>query len=109
MELLGVLMALKAFKEPTTMTIFSDSQYVISNLVNGHVKRWFETEDYDKKNLDLWFEILDLYEYHDVTFEWIRGHNGNFYNEMADLLATHAATCLNIPEDNVQIVNFQKT
>ena len=53
MELLGVLSALKYFKEPTSLKIYSDSQYVISNIVNGHVKKWFEQQDYSKKNLDL--------------------------------------------------------
>lgn len=39
MELRGVLAALEYFKTPTKMTIYSDSQYVVSSIVNGHAKK----------------------------------------------------------------------
>lgn len=38
MELMGVLSALKYFLNPTDMTIYSDSAYIINNLKNGFVK-----------------------------------------------------------------------
>jgi ribonuclease HI len=100
MELRGVLEALEYFKVPTKMKIYSDSQYVISSIVNGHVKKWFEQQDFSKKNLDLWYDILDLLEFHDVEFQWVKGHSDNEYNELCDKLAVHAAQCLNLPEDN---------
>lgn len=53
MELRAVLEALKYFKEPTTMTIYSDSSYVVSSLNNQHVKRWIIENDDSKKNMDL--------------------------------------------------------
>lgn len=100
MELRGVLAALEYFKTPTKMTIYSDSQYVVSSIVNGHAKKWFEQQDYSKKNLDLWHDILDLLEIHDVEFKWVKGHSNNEYNELCDKLAVHAAQCLNLPKDN---------
>ena len=100
MELRGVLEALEYFKVPTKMKIYSDSQYVISSIVNGHAKKWFEQQDFSKKNLDLWYDILDLLEFHDVEFQWVKGHSDNEYNELCDKLAVHAAQCLNLPEDN---------
>ncbi len=39
MELRGVLAALEYFKTPTKMKIYSDSQYVISSIINGHAKK----------------------------------------------------------------------
>jgi ribonuclease HI len=39
MELRGVLAALEYFKTPTKMKIYSDSQYVVSSIVNGHAKK----------------------------------------------------------------------
>ena len=92
--------ALKYFKNPTKMTIYSDSAYVVNSIVQGHAKKWFEQQDFSKKNLDLWHDILDLLEVHDVTFQWVKGHSNNEYNELCDKLAVHAAQCLNLPKDN---------
>lgn len=69
MELLGVIEALKYFKEPVSIKIVSDSQYVINSIINKHVYKWLENKDYTKKNLDLWFELVDLLEFHKVNFE----------------------------------------
>ncbi len=99
MELMGVLETLKYFNTPTNLHIYSDSQYVVSSINNNHVYKWFENNDLTKKNLDLWFEIVNLLEIHNVTFEWVKGHNKNKWNELADLYAQHAAECINLPID----------
>lgn len=39
MELMAVKAALEYFKEPEEIEIYSDSQYVISSIVNGHAKK----------------------------------------------------------------------
>ena len=96
---MGVLETLKYFKDPTKIHIVSDSQYVVSSIVNKHVHKWFKENDLTKKNLDLWFQILDLLSFHDVTFEWVKGHADNDWNNKADLYAQHAATCMNLPTD----------
>ena len=36
----------------------------------------------------LWEELLELLAVHDVTFVWVKGHNGHPYNERCDALAT---------------------
>lgn len=112
MELRGVIEALKYFKEPTKIKIVSDSQYVVSSIVNKHVYKWFEDKDFSKKNLDLWFELIDLLEFHQVSFEWTKGHNTNKYNNIADKFAVHAAQCLNLKEDGKienPAINFQES
>lgn len=98
-ELFGVLEALKYFTEPSKIKIYSDSQYIVNSINNGSAQKWFEEQDYTKKNLDIWVEILDLLNYHDVEFIWIKGHTNNKFNEMADTFATHAANCLNLKVD----------
>ena len=100
MELRAVLEALKYFKEPTTMTIYSDSSYVVSSLNNQHVKRWIIENDDSKKNMDLWVKIYDLLQFHTVQFVWVKGHNNNEFNEKADQFAQHSAECLELPEDD---------
>lgn len=97
MELRGVLVALQYFKTPTKMKIYSDSMYVIGNIENA--RKWFKNNDYSKKNLDIWHDIIDLLEFHDVEFQWVKGHANNTYNELCDKLAVHAAQCLNLPND----------
>jgi len=99
MELMGVLAVLQYFKEPEELEIYSDSQYVVNSINNNHAKRWFEEKDYSKKNLDLWHEILDLLEFHSVTFHWVKGHDKSYFNEIADMYCVHAAQCLNLPTD----------
>lgn len=99
MELMGVLEALEYFKTPTSLTIYSDSQYVVSSINNGHLEKWISTNDLTKKNLDLWNRIYELLKFHSTTFIWVKGHNDNKFNEIADLYAQHASDCLNLSED----------
>ena len=98
MELKAVLETLRYFDEPSELIIISDSQYVIHG-VEGAAKQWLQLEDYSKKNLDLWFEVVELLEKHKVTMEWTKGHSGNKWNEEADRLCVFAAQCYNLPRD----------
>lgn len=99
MELKGVLETLKYFDSPTNIHIVSDSMYVVGSITSGSAKKWIEENDLTKKNLDLWFQIVDLLEKHNVTFEWTKGHVGNKWNEEADKWCTFAAQCINLPKD----------
>ncbi len=98
MELRAVLETLKYFEEPTELTIVSDSQYVI-NGINGAAEKWIKDSDLSKKNLDLWFEVVELLSKHKVNMVWTKGHIGNKWNEEADKLCVFAAQCYNIPRD----------
>lgn len=99
MELRGVLMALEYFQTPQELEIYSDSSYVVNSINNKHVFRWFEQQDYSKKNLDIWFKIVELLAFHKVVFHWVKGHDDNEMNCLADLYAVHSSQCLNIPID----------
>jgi len=99
MELKAVLETLKYFKNPTEIKIVSDSMYVVNSICNHWAEKWFENEDYSKENLDLWWEVLELLKFHNVTVEWVKGHSTNKYNNRADELATFAAALINLPED----------
>ena len=43
------------------------------------------------KNIDLWKRLLKAKEPHEVTFIWVKGHDGHPENERCDRLATSAA------------------
>ena len=98
-EIMATIMALEYFKNPETIKIYSDSSYVVNTINNGWAKKWFEEQDFSKKNLDLWFKLIDLIDFHDVEFVWVKGHADNENNCIADMLAQHAANCLNLKTD----------
>ena len=92
MELTAVIMALRALKEPCTVTLTSDSKYVVDGITLGWAKGWREKgwRKADGKaalNPDLWGELLDLLQIHKVEFVWVKGHAGHPYNERCDALA----------------------
>ena len=53
------------------------------------------------KNVDLWKRMLQAKEPHDVTFVWVKGHNGHPENERCDVLATTAADGTNLQVDEM--------
>lgn len=92
MELTGVIEALKALKLPCDVTITTDSKYVYDSVTKGWVYKWKANgwRKPDKKpalNPDLWGELLNLLEVHNVTFNWVKGHNEHPENERCDRLA----------------------
>ena len=99
MEIMGVLAIFRYFKEPTKLTIISDSMYVVNTINERWIDKWFENKDWEKSNLDLWFEVMDWMDFHDVQMVWTKGHANNELNNRADELCVHAARCLNLPED----------
>jgi ribonuclease HI len=96
MELLGAIVGLEALKRPCTVTLWSDSQYVIhaftQNWIDGWRKRgWKTAAKQPVKNQDLWQRLLKAVEPHAVTWQWVRGHTGDPENERCDQLAVAAA------------------
>ena len=93
MELMAAISALEALKEPCEVTLYSDSKYMIDSITKGWVsswkaKGWKKADKSPALNRDLWERLLALLDKHDVSFIWVRGHNGHAYNERCDTLAT---------------------
>ena len=78
MELTAVIEGLAALKKPCSVTVITDSQYVIG-IMTLSWKR--------KANRDLLAKLDALCVEHDVTFTHVRGHAGHPMNERADRLA----------------------
>lgn len=98
-ELRGVLEALKYYTSPTQLEIYSDSSYIVNSINYKHLDKWISEQDDSKKNMDLWVEIYKLLQFHTVKMFWIKGHNNNEFNELADTYANIAACVLNPKED----------
>ena len=105
MELMAVIKGLEALKEPCVVTVTSDSKYVVDAFNKGWLNNWIEKNwvKSDRKpvlNVDLWKQLHILTEKHEVTFNWIEGHNGHTENERCDALAVAASKSNNLTDDN---------
>lgn len=96
MELSAVIAGLEALKEPCAVEVISDSKYVVSAINEGWLRSWVKNnwKKSDKKpvlNVDLWQRFIEVSERHEITFTWVRGHNGHDYNERCDAIAVSEA------------------
>lgn len=92
MELLGVIVALESLKiENSTVTIYTDSKYVVDSVEKGWVFSWVKKNYAGKKNPDLWKRFLKIYPKHKVKFVWVKGHANNKENNVCDKLAVEAS------------------
>jgi len=76
------------------VTFTSDSQYLVKGM-NEWVRSWM-ARGWKKKtgpilNLELWMEAVEAVRGHQVSWQWVRGHEGHPQNEYANHLATRAA------------------
>ena len=92
MELLAVIVALETIKtDKHKVHVYSDSKYVIDSIVKKWVFGWEQKNFKGKKNVDLWKRYLKIHSKFDVTFHWVKGHDGHAENERCDVLAFNAA------------------
>ena len=106
MELMAAIAGLEALKKPCEVELFSDSKYLTDafnqHWIAGWQKRgWKKADKKPVKNIDLWKRLLAAMEMHQVTFKWVKGHDGHPENERCDRLATAAADGNALLEDNI--------
>jgi ribonuclease HI len=94
MELMAAIVALSSLKEPCHVTLFSDSEYVVNGISKGWARGWrakgWRRTGKTVPNWELWRQLLELCERHDVEFRWVEGHAGHVENERCDELAVAA-------------------
>lgn len=104
MELMAVIAGLEALNRPCMVDLYSDSKYVVDafnqHWIDGWIKKgWKRGKNEPVKNIDLWKRLLKAKEPHQVTFHWVKGHDGHLQNERCDTLATSAADGQELLED----------
>lgn len=104
MELMGPIAGLEALRESCSVTLYSDSRYVVDSVEKGWARRWKAKgwKLHKKKptiNPDLWARLLGLCDQHEVEFRWVPGHAGISQNERCDHLAVLAAQQDNLSVD----------
>jgi len=94
MELTAVIKALELFERSVEIEIYTDSKYVMQGITewikNWKKNQWKTSQKQDVKNKDLWILLDKASEKHKIEWIWVKGHAGNYGNEMADKLATQA-------------------
>jgi len=91
MELTAAIKALEALERPATVDLYTDSQYVKSGITEWLLKwkknGWRTADRKPVKNVDLWQKLDAAAARHEVSWHWLRGHDGLEENERADELA----------------------
>lgn len=105
MELIAAIESLKLVEPGEAATVSTDSQYVskgITEWIVGWKKHnWRTSKKEDVKNADLWKQLDNLASERNITWEWVRGHNGHPGNERADALANIGSSGKNSPTINI--------
>ncbi len=95
MEMMAAIRALEALIEPCSVTLYSDSKYVLDGItkwVHGWKKRgWVNASKKPVRNADLWHELIEVSDRHQIDWRWVKGHSGHPENERVDCLASDAA------------------
>jgi ribonuclease HI len=96
MELMAAIAALEALKRPCRVELWSDSRYLVDafnqHWIEGWIrKKWMRSRSEPVKNVDLWQRLLKAAAPHEITWNWLRGHNDHPQIERCDALATTAA------------------
>lgn len=100
MELTAVINSLHYCNTNLTtkkVVIYTDSKYVSDSIYFDFVSDWeangwVNSAGKPTANIDEWIELTDIIKILtkrqvDVEVRWVRGHNGNRFNERADRLA----------------------
>lgn len=109
MELLAVIVGLEVLKNAgSSVTIYSDSKYVVDSVEKRWVFGWLKKGFKGKKNPDLWRRFLTVYAKHKVKFVWVKGHAEIPENERCDQLAVEASHGRNLPVDKGYMDNLAR-
>jgi len=89
---MGVIAALETLKRKgLKIEIYTDSQYIVRAIKEGWLNNWLKKGFKKVKNKDLWTRYYELSKDHEITFNWVKGHDTNIMNNRCDFLATTAA------------------
>lgn len=89
MELTAVIEGINLLSSAAEITIYTDSRYVSNNINRKDLRDYVKS--YKRKNGDLWEQILQFTIVHKIEAVWIKGHNGDKFNQRCDYLANGEA------------------
>ena len=91
MEMQAVVEALECIETASSITLYTDSKYIINGISSWIYKwkenNWTSSNKRPIKNIDLWKIIDSFTSKHKIEWKWVKGHSGDYYNEEVDKLA----------------------
>jgi len=91
MELRAAIEGLNALKKGCQVELFTDSTYVIKGITewlpNWKKRNWKTAAKKPVQNVELWKELDEASQRHQIEWRWVKGHSGNSGNDKADELA----------------------
>lgn len=108
MEMQAIIEGLKKINEieyDKKITIYTDSKFIKHAFQHKWINKWQHNKwktvnNTDVKNKDLWYQLIELTKNKDIEFRWVKGHNGNVYNEQCDCVARGNAN-----DENLDFLN----
>lgn len=98
MELSAAINALNVLVEPCQVLLHTDSKYVLDGItrwVEGWKRNgWKNASKQPVRNAELWHQLIDAADRHEIEWHWVKGHSGNEGNDLADRLASAAAEAI---------------
>jgi len=86
MELTAILEALRHLPDHSSVRVYTDSQYC-QRTCSERIDRWYQMNWKKVLNRTLWMEIYEQLKRVDCEVIWVRGHNGDRWNEYCDKIA----------------------
>jgi len=95
MEMKAAIEALRGIQPASKVELFSDSAYLVNAFQQGWLDRWKKNgwrtvKKKEVDNRDLWEKLLELDNFHEVTWKKVKGHSNDYYNDRCDYLAREA-------------------
>ncbi len=93
MELMAAIQALSSLQVPYNIDLYTDSEYLrlgIEKWMEGWLKRGWKRKQGNLANQELWQELHQLNQKHQVRWHWVKGHAGDRYNQRVNYLAQKA-------------------
>lgn len=91
MELQAVIEALSLLKRKCNVELWTDSNYVKSGITewihNWKKNNWKNAKKEVIKNQDLWQKLDELNHFHNIEWNWVKGHAEDDLNNRVDKLA----------------------
>ncbi|MBU0517379.1 ribonuclease HI [bacterium] len=94
MELSAAIYALYSLKSGHIVDLYTDSQYLsrgMNEWIFSWIKRGWKVKDGNPvKNVELWQKLHALSQKHQITWNWVKGHADDEYNQRVDKLVQQA-------------------
>lgn len=100
MELRAAIEALSSLKVPCKVKLYSDSAYLINAFNQNWIRNWqrngwLNSQKKPVENQDLWHNLVQLNQIHQIEWLKVPGHRDNVYNNRCDVLARRMSTGAN--------------